>query len=73
MTEAYGVYLLIVAGSHLDILANRLATLGHATAVKHITMEQSFRVDCIQTYTKIARLGQLGYQVIKYLTLTLSI
>lgn len=50
------MYLMIVAGTHLDILAIRLATLGHVKCVELIGMDKSFRADCIETYTKISRL-----------------
>lgn len=56
------MYLMIVAGSQLDILANRLVTLGHKTtnekALQFNELERSFRVDCVQTYTKMARLDK---------------
>ncbi|XP_037035068.1 odorant receptor 94b-like [Bradysia coprophila] len=60
LMEAYAMYLMIVAGSHLDILANRLETLGHKmTAIDIFEIKRSFRIDCIQTYTKIARFQNL--------------
>lgn len=53
------MYLMIVAGSHLDILANRFETLGHTigadTEVDGFEIQRSFRVDYLKTYTKIAR------------------
>lgn len=49
------MYLMIVAGSYLDILANRLATLGHETTTEFNELERTLRVDCIQTYAKISR------------------
>lgn len=58
------MYLMIVAGSLLDILAKRLANLGHETGPEKLPvdthkfdiLETSFRVDCIQIYAKISRL-----------------
>lgn len=62
--EAYATYLMIVTGSLLDILAKRLANLGHETNTELLKidtqtfdiLETSFRVDCVQVYAKISRL-----------------
>lgn len=66
LMEAYALYLMIVAGSHLDILAHRLATVGHETNRLQTdnpnyfdALETSFRVDCIQAYTNISRFDAL--------------
>lgn len=53
------MYLMIVAGSLLDILANRFETLGHVVGadaeMDGFEIQRSFRVDYLQTYTKISR------------------
>lgn len=56
LMEVYATYSMIVAGSHLDILASRLAKLGHDTTLQSNTLEGTFRVDCLQMYTKVSRL-----------------
>lgn len=61
--EAYAIYLMIVAGSHLDILEMRLQKLGHNMTHDQIQInnldlnlvEKSFRVDYLEAYAKIAR------------------
>lgn len=61
--EAYAMYLMIVAGAHLDILAIRLEALGHEMSHDKMEvdplqinlLEKSFRIDCLQAYAKISR------------------
>lgn len=63
LMEAYALFLMIVAGAHLDILAMRLETLGHDMIRKdekvnnrqfHVS-KKSLLMDCLRVYAKIAR------------------